>query len=62
MMQNSNVATASVATSSQSGRIIALAASALIGLGVVFAVGLAQANALHDAAHDVRHANGFPCH
>jgi cobalt transporter subunit CbtB len=24
--------------------------------------GHVQAAALHDAAHDVRHATGFPCH
>lgn len=35
---------------------------ALIGIGIVFASGLAQAETLHDAAHDVRHATGFPCH
>jgi cobalt transporter subunit CbtB len=26
------------------------------------ASGYAQANALHDAAHDGRHAMAFPCH
>lgn len=40
----------------------AIAAVALIGLGIVFLAGHAQASALHDAAHDVRHATGFPCH
>lgn len=34
----------------------------VIGMAIVFASGLAQAPALHDAAHDVRHATGFPCH
>ena len=36
--------------------------AALIGLGIVFAAGHLQAAALHGAAHDARHANGFPCH
>lgn len=34
----------------------------LIGLGIVTLAGHVQASALHDAAHDVRHATGFPCH
>jgi len=36
--------------------------AALLGLGIMFTTGHAQASALHDAAHDVRHATGFPCH
>ena len=35
---------------------------AMIGMGLVFVTGHVQASALHDAAHDVRHATGFPCH
>lgn len=35
---------------------------ALIGGMVIFAAGLAQSATLHDAAHDMRHGTGFPCH
>ncbi|MCB2135279.1 MAG: CbtB-domain containing protein [Rhodobacteraceae bacterium] len=35
---------------------------ALIGTTVMFVAGHAQSAALHDAAHDMRHATGFPCH
>jgi cobalt transporter subunit CbtB len=35
---------------------------AALGLGLLFAAGHAQSATLHDAAHDVRHATGFPCH
>lgn len=35
---------------------------AVLGLGLLFVAGHAQSAALHDAAHDVRHATGFPCH
>jgi cobalt transporter subunit CbtB len=35
---------------------------ALIGIVLVATAGLAQSDALHDAAHDVRHSTGFPCH
>jgi cobalt transporter subunit CbtB len=34
----------------------------VLGLGIVTLTGHVQASALHDAAHDVRHATGFPCH
>jgi cobalt transporter subunit CbtB len=32
------------------------------GIALLFASGYAQATALHDAAHDQRHAMAFPCH
>ena len=32
------------------------------GLLVVFCVGFLQTPAVHNGAHDTRHANGFPCH
>ena len=35
---------------------------AVLGGLVLFMAGYAQSAALHDAAHDVRHATGFPCH
>ena len=41
---------------------LSLALAALLGLGIVTMAGHVQAAALHDAAHDVRHATGFPCH
>ncbi|TMV09632.1 CbtB-domain containing protein [Ruegeria sediminis] len=34
----------------------------VLGLGIITLAGHVQASALHDAAHDVRHATGFPCH
>lgn len=37
-------------------------AMAMIGLSVLFLAGHAQSSTLHDAAHDMRHATGFPCH
>ena len=35
---------------------------ALVGATVLFVAGHAQSATLHDAAHDLRHATGFPCH
>ena len=40
----------------------ALLGAALVGAIIVFAVGFSDISAAHNAAHDMRHANGFPCH
>ena len=42
--------------------LFAIALCAFIGLGIVALAGHAQTAGLHDAAHDTRHAAGFPCH
>ncbi|WP_114287638.1 CbtB domain-containing protein [Candidatus Halocynthiibacter alkanivorans] len=42
--------------------IMPILGAALIGLTLMFAAGNLQASSLHDAAHDMRHAVGFPCH
>jgi cobalt transporter subunit CbtB len=42
--------------------VLSLIAAAVLGLGLVTLAGHVQAATLHDAAHDVRHATGFPCH
>jgi cobalt transporter subunit CbtB len=39
----------------------ALVAVAL-GVAILYAAGFAQIPELHNAAHDTRHAAGFPCH
>lgn len=39
-----------------------VALALVLGAGLVFASGFAKAQVLHDAAHDVRHSTGFPCH
>lgn len=51
------------ATATSAGTRLFPAVLALaIGLGVIVVAGHLQAATLHDAAHDVRHATGFPCH
>jgi len=34
----------------------------LFGSLLIYGVGLAHSERLHNAAHDTRHAIGFPCH
>ncbi len=36
--------------------------AALLGLFIVYGVGIAQPDLIHNAAHDTRHALAFPCH
>ena len=47
---------------SQASALPAILLAAAIGAALIFLAGLAQSETLHDAAHDVRHATGFPCH
>ena len=48
------------AAASESARAILIAAC--LGLGLVFLAGFAPADVLHNAAHDFRHTQNFPCH
>ena len=52
---------ASESARADSGKASAVFALVL-GLGVLFAAGFAEADLLHAAAHDSRHAFTFPCH
>lgn len=52
-------------SAAEAGRSSAmLQALAAIGLGlfIIGMVGFSQIDVLHNAAHDVRHSNAFPCH
>ena len=51
-----------IKTQSEASDLISVAFVALLGAITVFTVGLAHSATLHDAAHDMRHATGFPCH
>ena len=59
------VQTRAFASSQSTPRSKALTAAmvALVaGLGLVFTVGFAHPELLHNAAHDWRHSMSFPCH
>jgi cobalt transporter subunit CbtB len=43
-------------------RTVAGLMALVVGSILVFGVGLANSQTLHDAAHDTRHSYGFPCH
>ena len=50
-----------IATAHATAALPAIAAM-VFGLFIVGMVGFSPLSALHNAAHDVRHSNGFPCH
>jgi cobalt transporter subunit CbtB len=59
---NTQVQTASIARLSVSQRLIAGVLALFLGFVLVGGVGFASDMAIHNGAHDTRHALGFPCH
>lgn len=42
--------------------IVPALGAALVGLFLIWSVGFSHVSAVHNAAHDTRHSNAFPCH
>lgn len=51
-----------IGSTALSQRISTAAFGGLIGLFLLYGVGFAHPEAIHNAAHDTRHAASFPCH
>jgi cobalt transporter subunit CbtB len=47
---------------SRSNTVLQAVLAMALGLFVVFMVGFSHIDAVHNATHDVRHSNAFPCH
>jgi len=60
-MTTQTMTTTITKTKTQTG-LMPILFALLLGLGILSVTGMLQGNALHAAAHDVRHATGFPCH
>ena len=45
-----------------SQRLSAVVLAMTLGVALVFLSGFAAPSAIHNAAHDWRHAHNFPCH
>ena len=63
----SNTVTESTADVVQATPLLAskglhLVCALALGATVLFAAGFAQSSSVHNAAHDMRHSQGFPCH
>ena len=59
---NAQVQAASALNLTLSQRLVAGVLALFIGLTLVVVVGFASDMAVHNGAHDTRHALGFPCH
>jgi cobalt transporter subunit CbtB len=61
MRENSNATTLPRSVDTTRGLVPVLAA-ALLGTFLIVGAGFVQIPAVHNAAHDSRHAFAFPCH
>ena len=59
---NSAIQTSTIASLSLTQRLGAGLLALLMGFALVGGVGFASDMAVHNGAHDTRHALGFPCH
>jgi len=49
-------------TNTLSDRLVVALLGGLMGTFMLLGVGFASANLIHNATHDARHVNSFPCH
>jgi cobalt transporter subunit CbtB len=61
-MQLSEITSSSSTPSATVSRIIQAALAIVLGAFIIGMVGFSTIDIVHNAAHDVRHSNGFPCH
>lgn len=52
----------SAAPAAAGSRLLPSVMAVLLGLFIVGVVGFSPIDVIHNAAHDARHANAFPCH
>lgn len=62
MNAQATTAVTQTAAATTGGVALPAALAALFGLAIIVIIGHVQADSLHAAAHDARHATGFPCH
>jgi cobalt transporter subunit CbtB len=61
-MNTSSLVSATVPRARASSLALSLLGAVLLGALIVFATGFSNISAAHNAAHDMRHSNAFPCH
>lgn len=64
-MQNQTSTVTTVRKASVSTRLskpLQLVGAFVLGAVIVYAAGFVSTSAVHNAAHDMRHSQGFPCH
>lgn len=43
-------------------KLLQLASAFFLGAVLLYGAGFVQSSPVHNAAHDMRHSQGFPCH
>jgi cobalt transporter subunit CbtB len=61
-MTTATQTTTTTISATRSKTLIAASMAAFLGVFMIWGVGFSHIAAAHNAAHDVRHSNGFPCH
>lgn len=61
IMQHTSLVTAAT-TGIGLGKIAQCLIAVSLGLFIIGIIGFSQIDIVHNAAHDTRHANAFPCH
>ncbi len=52
----------SIAVSALPSKALQLAFSLFLGAVILYGIGFIETSTVHNAAHDMRHSQGFPCH
>jgi cobalt transporter subunit CbtB len=53
---------ASAGSAKRTDTVASAMLAAMLGVLIIGLVGFSHVEAFHNAAHDTRHSNGFPCH
>ncbi len=61
-MFKEDTATRSNLATAKSTAVLPAVLAIIFGIFLVLGAGFAQPTSMHNAAHDTRHANAFPCH
>jgi len=62
MSMHSHASTIAAPVSTTISRPLQIAGAILLGTVILFGAAFVQTSAVHNAAHDMRHSPGFPCH
>ena len=53
---------AAIGSTSKADAKLGIFCAAFLGVALIWGVGFSHINVFHNAAHDTRHSNAFPCH
>jgi cobalt transporter subunit CbtB len=62
VLQKSDAVRLPVLAGARPGAVLQSLLAMVLGVFIVGMVGFSHIDVIHNAAHDVRHSNAFPCH